>query len=80
MTDVEVVRRVNELADKEHRLERADSGGPLLGDEPERLRAVEVALDQCRDLLRERRDRRAGGGDPDDAAARSQATVEGNRQ
>ena len=39
-------------------------------------RDVEVALDQCWDLLRQRRARRAAGLDPDDAEVRSEGTVE----
>ena len=61
--DAEVVRRINELADEEHRLERADAGDPLPAEELQWLRAIEVALDQCWDLLRQRRARRAAGDD-----------------
>lgn len=78
--DLEVVRRINELADEEHRLERAHAGTPLGADELARLRSVEVALDQCWDLLRQRRARRGAGSDPDDAAVRSEGTVEGYKQ
>jgi hypothetical protein len=78
--DLEVVRRINELADEEHRLERAHAGAPLGDDELQRLRDVEGALDQCWDLLRQRRARRGAGGDPDDAAARPVETVEGYQQ
>lgn len=80
MDDLEVVRRINELADEEHRLERAHAGIPLGGDELERLRDLEVALDQCWDLLRQRRARRHAGIDPDDAAPRPIETVEGYQQ
>jgi hypothetical protein len=78
--DLEVVRRINELADEEHRLERAPAGSPLGDDELQRLRAVEIALDQCWDLLRQRRARRSARSDPDDAAARPVETVEGYQQ
>ena len=76
MDDADVVRRINELADEEHRLERAHAGDPLSGDELVRLREVEVALDQCWDLLRQRRARREMGQDPDAASARSPDVVE----
>ena len=75
--DLEVVRRINELADEEHRLERAHAGTPLGEDELQRMRAVEVALDQCWDLLRQRRARRGAGVDPDEATVRPVDTVEG---
>jgi hypothetical protein len=78
--DLEVVRRINELADEEHQLERAHAGTPLGDDDLQRLREVEVALDQCWDLLRQRRARRSAGADPDDASARPAETVEGYQQ
>jgi len=78
--DLEVVRRINELAEEEHRLERAHAGSPLGQDELQRLKSVEVALDQWGDLLRQRRARRSAGADPGDAAARSADTVEGYQQ
>ena len=80
MDDLEVVRRINELAEEEHRLERAHAGTALGDDDLRRLRDVEVALDQCWDLLRQRRARRSAGSDPDDATARPAATVEGYQQ
>ena len=42
-----------------------------------RLRDVEVQLDQCWDLLRQRRARREFGRNPDDADVRDAGTVEG---
>jgi Protein of unknown function (DUF2630) len=42
-----------------------------------RLRRLEVTLDQCWDLLRQRRARRAAGLDPDGAQVRDEKTVEG---
>jgi hypothetical protein len=36
-----------------------------------------VTLDQCWDLLHQRRARRAAGQDPDDASVRDPRTVEG---
>jgi hypothetical protein len=46
-------------------------------EEHQRLRAVEVQLDQCWDLLRQRRALRETGQDPDQAATRPEGTVEG---
>jgi hypothetical protein len=40
----------------------------------------EVTLDQCWDLLRQRRARRAAGQDPDDVAVRPEEVVEHYRQ
>jgi len=49
-------------------------------DERERLRSIEVALDQCWDLLRQRRGREQYGEDPDGTSARDPSTVEGYLQ
>jgi hypothetical protein len=46
----------------------------------ERLGDLEVELDQCWDLLRQRRALRRSGGDPSDAEVRSPNTVEGYQQ
>jgi uncharacterized protein DUF2630 len=75
MDDREISRRIGSLIDEEHHLERA-------GGEPdtERLRAIEVELDTCWDLLRQRRARRSAGENPDDAEARPANVVEGYQQ
>jgi Protein of unknown function (DUF2630) len=80
MDDAEIVQRISALAEEEHRLERSHAGDGLSESEQERLRSVEVALDQCWDLLRQRRARRAAGQDPDEAEVRSKSTVEGYQQ
>jgi hypothetical protein len=80
MDDVEVVRHINELAHEEHALEQSHAQGGLDADALRRLRTVEVALDQCWDLLRQRRARRAAGQDPDQATIRPEGVVEGYRQ
>ncbi|HEY2503668.1 MAG TPA: DUF2630 family protein [Mycobacterium sp.] len=46
-------------------------------EEHERLRRVEIELDQCWDLLRQRRALRETGGDPREAAVRPPGQVEG---
>ena len=80
MDDVEIVRRIGELADEEHHLESSHAGGALSDAEQARLRDLEVALDQCWDLLRQRRARRHAGQDPDDALVRPENVVEGYQQ
>ena len=76
MDDTEIVRRITELADEEHRLERSHVDEGLSSVDRDRLRAIEVALDQCWDLLRQRRARRNSGQDPDAALARPEEVVE----
>jgi len=80
MDDTDIVHRINELAQEEHGLERAHEGQELSSQEVERLRQIEVALDQCWDLLRQRRARRNAGQDPDDVEVRPENVVEGYRQ
>ena len=80
MDDVDIVHRINELAEEEHRLERSHEGDSLSEDELARLKSVEVALDQCWDLLRQRRARRHAGQDPDAATARPEDVVERYQQ
>ena len=80
MDDVEIVHRISELAAEEHELERPHAGEGLSEEQLGRLRSVEVALDECWDLLRQRRARRAAGQDPGDAALRPEGIVEGYQQ
>jgi hypothetical protein len=77
MEDQRVLDRINELADEEHRLFQRESRGEADDAERGRLRQLEVTLDQCWDLLRQRRARRSAGMDPDEARVRDERTVEG---
>ena len=84
MSDENIADTIERLVAEEHdlrRREQADSQDveALEGDR-ERLRAVEVELDRCWDLLRQRRALRSVGGDPDDAEVRYADTVERYRQ
>ena len=73
MNDESIVRRVGSLIDEEHRLYgKLD----VYGEERTRLKAIEVELDQCWDLLRQRRARREFGENPDEATVRSPDIVE----
>jgi hypothetical protein len=80
--DREIIEQIDQLVDEEHALETRHAGdaSPLTDEEKQRLRALEVHLDQLWDLLRQRRARRNAGLDPDDAAERDPSTVEGYRQ
>jgi hypothetical protein len=75
--DQDVIDRIEQLAHEEHTLFEKESQGEASSHERERLKEIEVQLDQCYDLLRQRRARRAAGLDPDDAVVRDEATVEG---
>jgi Protein of unknown function (DUF2630) len=80
MSDESIAGRIERLVEEEHELrgrEQADrSDATALEDEKGRLRAVEVELDRCWDLLRQRRALRDAGSDPDQATARDADTVE----
>ena len=80
MSDESIAARIERLVSEEHELrdrEQVDSPDPAaLEDDKERLRAVEVELDRCWDLLRQRRALRDAGSDPGQAAARDAETVE----
>lgn len=77
MEDEDVIGRINELAHEEHVLFEKESHGSLTPDQRERLKWLEVSLDQCWDLLHQRRARRSAGLDPKDARVRDTKTVEG---
>jgi hypothetical protein len=77
MDDAKVLRRINELAREEHELFERESRPNVSEADRERLREIQVTLDQCWDLLRQRRARRAAGLEPDDARVRDEKTVEG---
>jgi hypothetical protein len=81
MDDKEILERINGLIATERELRSELADGRLSSEqERERLRSAEEALDQCWDLLRQRRARREFGEDPDAAEARPSAEVEGYQQ
>ena len=77
-SDVDIQATIRDLIAEEHRLREAVSEGALApADEQARLGEIEIGLDQCWDLLRQRRARREFGEDPDQAEVRSEGVVEG---
>jgi hypothetical protein len=77
MDDATVLSQINELSREEHELYERESHGKVSDADRQRLRQIGVTLDQCWDLLRQRRALRAAGRDPDDAQVRDEKTVEG---
>ena len=77
MDDADVTSQINELAAEEHELFQREGRGEASDADRERLADLQVTLDQCWDLLHQRRARRAAGQDPDDATVRDERTVEG---
>jgi hypothetical protein len=77
MDDKQILHRISELVDEEHSLRtRAQSGKIDSDEERDRLRDLEVALDRCWDLLRQRRAAREAGTDPNAAEERPAEEVE----
>ncbi|MFN2544587.1 MAG: DUF2630 family protein [Actinomycetota bacterium] len=77
MEDQDILERINELAGEEHSLWEKEGRQEISDTDRERLRKLEVTLDQCWDLLHQRRARRDAGLDPADASVRDPSTVEG---
>lgn len=75
--DRNVLDHINELADEEHELFEKESRGEASVADKEWLKDIGVKLDQCWDLLHQRRALRSAGLDPDEADERDERTVEG---
>lgn len=81
MNDQDILARIQTLVDEEHNLRDSAPGGAESGeDRQSRLRRVEAELDQCWDLLRQRRAKQDAGESPQEAEARPIDQVEGYRQ
>ena len=77
-TDQDILDPVNQLVAEEKELRTALQHREIdESEEHARLRALEVQLDQCWDLLRQRRALRETGGDPGAASVRPADEVEG---
>lgn len=77
--EMDLIRRIGELVTEERAL-REQTGQQLTAAEYERVKELERALDQCWDLLRQRRAKREFGDDPDEARPRPISQVEGYQQ
>lgn len=94
MDNQDILQRIQALVDEEHQLREPGEAGPSGGSggagasgdagsqegRLARLAQVEAALDQCWDLLRQRRAKAKAGEDPDEADARPVSEVEGYAQ
>lgn len=80
MNDSEILSRINELVGEEQAiLDRQGEAEAHAGDS-KRREELEATLDQCWDLLRQRRAYRESGRDPDLLTVRSKRMVEGYEQ
>jgi hypothetical protein len=73
MSDKSILDHISALIDEEHQLR---SGAGMEQEQGHRLKRVQEELDQCWDLLRQRRAKREFGQDPDSAQPRDTGTVE----
>ena len=80
MADGEILSRIDELIAQEHELRSKVTGVGLTADEQGRLGELEQRLDQCWDLLRQRRARTEFHEDPNAAEARPVNQVDSYRQ
>jgi hypothetical protein len=77
MDDETVIADINQLAREEHELFEKESHGTATEADRQRLAQLQTMLDQCWDLLRQRRARREFGQNPDEAHLRDEKTVKG---
>jgi hypothetical protein len=80
MDDPQIHGTIEQLVAEEHELWERESAGNASEADRRRLQQVKVSLDQCWDLLRQRRALRDAGADPEQARARDANTVEGYQQ
>jgi len=72
--------RIEELVSEEHSLWEREASGEATDSDRQRLDSLKVTLDQCWDLLRQRRALREAGLDPDDARVRDAEVVDHYQQ
>ena len=75
MDDAQILQQIEKLVDEEREL-RHQAKSEMADEKRARLESLEVALDQCWDLLRQRRALREFGEDPESAHTRDATTVE----
>jgi Protein of unknown function (DUF2630) len=80
MDDSQIHQAIEKLVAEEHELWQRESAGDAGEAERRRLDELNVALDQCWDLLRQRRALREAGLDPEAAATRPPEVVERYQQ
>jgi hypothetical protein len=77
MEETDILSRIHALVDEEHKLRETTEH---TDDSRARMSKIEADLDQCWDLLRQRRAKKQYGEDPDEARPRPEPQVEGYLQ
>jgi hypothetical protein len=73
MEEIDILSRIHSLVDEEHELREVTEH---TDEQRARIGKLEADLDQCWDLLRQRRAKRQYDENPDEARARPESTVE----
>jgi hypothetical protein len=76
MDDPQIHGAIERMVAEEHSLWQREADGTAGDADKQRLKEIELSLDQCWDLLRQRRALRDAGRDPDDAQLRAEEVVE----
>ena len=80
MDDLQIHGTIDRLDAEEHELWDREAAGNASESDRQRLRELKISLDQCWDLLRQRRALREAGREPDAADVRRPEVVEGYEQ
>ena len=80
MDDQQTHNSIDEMVSEEHQLWERESAGEASDADRQRLESLRVSLDQCWDLLRQRRARSNAGQDPEGAEVRPPDVVERYQQ
>ena len=76
MEDPQIHGAIDRMVAEEHELWERESAGQATDADRQLLASLRVSLDQCWDLLRQRRARRQAGQNPDGAELRPPEVVE----
>jgi Protein of unknown function (DUF2630) len=76
MDNPQIHGTIEQLVAEEHELWEREAAGNATESDRRRLQDLKVSLDQCWDLLRQRRALSEAGRDPDDASVRRPEVVE----
>lgn len=80
MDDPQIHGAIDRMVDEEHQLWEREAAGNATDADQQRLQELRVSLDQCWDLLRQRRARRDAGQSPEGAELRPPDIVERYQQ
>jgi uncharacterized protein DUF2630 len=78
--DPQIHGAIDRMVDEEHQLWEREAAGDATDADRQRLQELKVSLDQCWDLLRQRRARRDAGQSPEGAELRPPDIVERYQQ